>query len=139
MDVQIKRVYEQAAPDDGYRILVDRLWPRGMRKEDLAFDAWAKVLAPSTEARKAFGHKAENFDAFRARYQMELDDSPEASEFVDGLRALSPQPSRVTLLYAAKDPQINHAVILAAWLREQLGATGDATGRNTSAPRQADV
>ncbi|WP_283169619.1 DUF488 domain-containing protein [Curtanaerobium respiraculi] len=113
MDVSIKRVYEPAEPGDGFRILVDRLWPRGMKKVDLSFDLWAKELAPSTEARKEFGHRPENFEAFRARYTAELDARPEAVEQAHRLAALQ-EP--VTLLYAAKDPRINHAVILAAWL-----------------------
>lgn len=116
--VQIKRVYEEAKPEDGYRVLVDRLWPRGIKKVDLKMDLWAKSLAPSTEARKAFAHKAENFEAFKGRYLQELDESDEAAATVDQLRQLAPQT--LTLLYAAKDPQINHAVILRDWLSERL-------------------
>lgn len=121
MEVQIKRVYEEPSADDGYRILVDRLWPRGIRKEALAMDEWAKSLAPSTEARKAFAHKAENFPSFKGRYLQELDTSDEAAQEVEHLRQLG--PAKITLLYAAKDPQVNHAVVLRSWLSERLGAT----------------
>lgn len=118
MKVQIKRVYEEPDPTDGYRILVDRLWPRGIKKVDLKMDEWAKVLAPSTEARKAFAHKAENFDSFKGRYLQELNQSDEVAAEVESLR--SKTPSTLTLLYAAKDPQVNHAVILRDWLSERL-------------------
>lgn len=120
MDIKIKRVYEPAEPQDGYRILVDRLWPRGIRKEDLSMDYWAKEVTPSPEIRKAFGHKSENWEWFKAAYLDELNANPKAAEFVDKLNALDPAPERITLLYAAKDPQINHAVVLAQWLREQM-------------------
>lgn len=118
MDIQVKRVYEPAEDDDGMRILVDRIWPRGVKREMLAYDDWAKVLAPSTEARKAFAHKAENFAEFRGRYLSELDTSEAAAAYVESLQAA--QPSRVTLLYAARDPRINHAVILRDWLAARL-------------------
>lgn len=118
MEVKIKRVYEAPEASDGYRILVDRLWPRGIRKEALAMDEWAKSLAPSTEARKAFAHKAENFPSFRGRYLQELDQSEEAAQEVEHLRAVA--PSTITLLYAAKDPQVNHAVVLQSWLQDRL-------------------
>lgn len=118
MNIQIKRVYEKAEPEDGYRMLVDRLWPRGIKKVDLKMDRWAKELAPSTEARKAFGHKAENFDSFKGRYLQELNQSEQAANAVEDLRKLA--PATVTLLYAAKDPQVNHAVILRDWLNERL-------------------
>lgn len=118
MEVRIKRVYDKAADEDGIRLLVDRLWPRGIKKVDLSFDDWAKCLAPSTEARKAFGHKAENFPAFRERYTAELNANPEAAAYVQKLRDSG--ADTVTLLYAAKDPQVNHAVVLQKWLQEQL-------------------
>lgn len=118
MDIQVKRVYEPVGDDDGIRILVDRIWPRGVKKEALAYDDWAKVLAPSTEARKAFAHKAENFKEFRGRYLSELNTSEAAVVYVESLRTA--QPTRITLLYAAKDPQVNHAVILRDWLAVRL-------------------
>lgn len=118
MEIQIKRVYEPYSEDDGYRVLVDRLWPRGLTKERVHYDLWAKFLAPSTEIRKAFGHKAENFDTFKGAYVAELDTNAEAAEFAKSITGpdFAKYP-RVTLLYAARDPKINHAVILADWLR----------------------
>ena len=119
MNIQIKRVYDAPEESDGTRILVDRLWPRGIKKETLQRDDWAKVLAPSTEARKAFAHKAENFGEFKGRYEAELDQSAEAHEYVSTLAASNPPV--VTLLYAAKDPQVNHAIVLKGWLERQVG------------------
>lgn len=119
MNIQIKRVYDAPEESDGTRILVDRLWPRGIKKETLQLDDWAKVLAPSTEARKAFAHKAENFGEFKGRYEAELDQSAQAHEYVSTLAASNPPV--VTLLYAAKDPQVNHAIVLKGWLERQVG------------------
>ena len=119
MNIQIKRVYDAPEESDGMRILVDRLWPRGIKKETLQLDDWAKVLAPSTEARKAFAHKVENFGEFKGRYEAELDQSAEAHEYVSTLAASNPPV--VTLLYAAKDPQVNHAIVLKGWLERQVG------------------
>ena len=119
MNIQIKRVYDAPEESDGTRILVDRPWPRGIKKETLQLDDWAKVLAPSTEARKAFAHKAENFGEFKGRYEAELDQSAEAHEYVSTLAASNPPV--VTLLYAAKDPQVNHAIVLKGWLERQVG------------------
>lgn len=112
-DVKIKRVYEPVDEGDGYRVLVDRLWPRGVRKADLTLDRWAKELAPSTEARRAFNHDSAKFDEFRARYTAELDESAEAQRVAGEVLA----HDRVTLLYAAKNPTCNHALVLQAWLK----------------------
>ena len=108
--IQIKRVYEPPAKTDGHRILIDRLWPRGIKKADLPFDTWEKDLAPSPALRKAFAHKPENFATFRAAYRAELRKPPSQEK----LRALAQLAKKdtVTLLYAARDPQINHAVVL---------------------------
>lgn len=116
-EIRIKRVYEEPSAGDGYRALVDRLWPRGIKKELLSHDLWAKELAPSTEARKEFAHKAENLPAFRARYLTELDSSEAAARLADDLLS----HDVVTLLYAAKDSQVNHAVILKEWLDSRQG------------------
>ena len=114
MDIVIKRIYEEPSPDDGYRVLVDRLWPRGVSKDKAHLDEWAKDLAPSTEARRDFGHKPENFESFKQRYLNELDSNSE----VAGAQKL--QSSRVTLLYGAKSPTCNHAVILRDYLIDRL-------------------
>ena len=106
--VHIKRVYDTPAPDDGYRVLVDRLWPRGLGKERAAVDEWFKDVAPSTELRRWFGHDPQRFDEFAARYRAEL----EGSDALAALRALCAEHDRVTLVYGAKDTEHNQAVVL---------------------------
>ena len=106
--IQIKRVYDDKSDDDGYRVFVDRLWPRGVSKEDAHFDEWMKELAPSTELRKWFNHKPERFDEFSKRYRKEL---KEQDEKLDELRDIA-KTKKVTLLYAAKDIEINNAVVI---------------------------
>lgn len=113
MDIVIKRAYDEPDDNDGYRVLVDRLWPRGVKKELLAIDEWCKDIAPSTELRKWFNHSPERFAEFSARYTAELECSDAAQQLLqraNGKRTL-------TLVYAAKDPKINHAVVLAEYLR----------------------
>lgn len=117
--IQIKRIYEEPMPEDGYRILVDRLWPRGVSKERARLDKWAKELSPSTTLRKEFNHVPGKMETFRAHYLLELDSNDEALEFVHQLREqlLS---QNITLLFAAKDEKVNHAVILKEWLEEAI-------------------
>ncbi|MCC6334880.1 MAG: DUF488 domain-containing protein [Myxococcales bacterium] len=110
--IQVRRAYEQPARGDGRRILVERLWPRGMRKEALAADAWLKDVAPSTELRKWFGHRVERWPGFRERYQAELDANPAA--WVPLLAEA--QKGTVTLLYSAHDTAHNGAVVLRDYL-----------------------
>lgn len=107
-NIVIKRVYEAPAKDDGYRILVDKLWPRGVKKADLPFDEWDKEITPSTELRKWFGHKPERFDEFEKKYEEELAQHKDA---MDNIKSIA-KKHKITLLYAAKDPKINHAIIL---------------------------
>ncbi|HYQ37832.1 MAG TPA: DUF488 family protein [Pseudomonas sp.] len=113
-----KRVYLPAAPGDGYRVLVDRLWPRGCRKADLLLDAWLRELAPSAALRQAFGHEPERFAEFSQAYRDELVARPEL------WRPLLQQARQgpLTLLYAARDEQRNNARVLAEFLAEQLAA-----------------
>lgn len=111
----IKRVYEPASEDDGYRVLVDRLWPRGVSKERAALDWWDKDIAPSPELRKWFGHRAERFEEFSEQYIAELDANSEA---VAALLDLQREHPLVTLVYAAKDPQCNHAMVLCDYLQK---------------------
>src|SRR5262249_10251226 len=106
--IKLKRVYQPAAPSDGLRILVDRLWPRGLRKDAAAIDHWCKELAPSTALRQWFGHKPERWPEFRTRYRAEIAKQPEA---LAELRRL-PRAGTVTLLFAARDEQHNDAVVL---------------------------
>ncbi|MBK7042894.1 MAG: DUF488 domain-containing protein [Rhodanobacteraceae bacterium] len=107
MSVALKRAYEPAAPADGTRILVDRLWPRGVTKTEARIDRWAKDLAPSTELRKWFGHDPEKWSEFQTSYRMELKGNPGLVE----IRALARQAT-VTLVYAAKDTLHTHALVL---------------------------
>ncbi|MGZ4485800.1 MAG: DUF488 domain-containing protein [Nocardioidaceae bacterium] len=107
-DVRIKRVYDDPAGSDGYRVLVDRLWPRGISKDEAALDAWIKDVGPSTELRRWFGHDPSKFDEFADRYRAEL----KGSEALAQLRARRRENPVVTLLYSAKDTQHNQAVVL---------------------------
>ena len=108
MQIQIKRVYEKPAPTDGHRVLVDRLWPRGLTKKDAAIDVWAKELAPSGELRRWFAHKDERYAEFTHRYRLELDSATAEIE-----RLLSSAgDGAVTLLYAAKSTTSNHVLVL---------------------------
>lgn len=112
MDIRIKRVYEAPSAADGTRILVDRIWPRGLRKEAAAIDAWMKSLAPSSELRKWFGHDPKRWPAFRERYWRELDGEREA---VEAIRRQAKR-AKVTLLYATRDADHNNAVVLRDYL-----------------------
>lgn len=113
---QLKRVYEDADKDDGARFLVDRLWPRGIKKEALTMDAWLKDAAPSTDLRRWFGHDPAKWEVFERRYRAELDDHPDAwKPLVDASRQ-----DKVTLLYAARDTEHNEAVVLKAYLEAHL-------------------
>ncbi|HZW65179.1 MAG TPA: DUF488 domain-containing protein, partial [Hanamia sp.] len=105
MNIQLKRIYEAGSKDDGYRILVDRLWPRGFTKEKAALDLWLKEIAPSNELRKWFGHDPDKWKDFQKKYQQELKQNKEA---VDILKDYI-QKGNVTLLYAAKDEEHNEA------------------------------
>lgn len=118
--VRIKRAYEAPSADDGTRVLVDRLWPRGVRKADAAIDHWAKELAPSTELRKWFGHDPARWAEFRQRYAAELREQGEA---LDRLRALA-EKGPVTLVYAAHDEEHNDAVVLRDVLLSSLSLSG---------------
>lgn len=115
MALQIKRIYDSFQESDGTRLLVDRLWPRGISKENAHLDGWVKELAPSSQLRTWFGHKAENFEKFAMLYRAELDTDIEAQAAVRKV-ILQSRENMVTLLYGAKDPQVNHAIILKKYL-----------------------
>lgn len=116
--IRIKRIYDPVEPGDGYRILVDRLWPRGMKKEQAALDQWAKSITPSTEIRKEFHHDPSSFSEFRQKYLFELENNPESEAFRrQVLEKLHAGP--VTLLYGAKDREVNHATVLKEWLERE--------------------
>jgi uncharacterized protein YeaO (DUF488 family) len=107
--IRLKRVYEDAGPDDGLRILVDRLWPRGLKKAEARIDHWLKAVAPSTELRRWFAHDPARWDEFRRRYAAELRADPSA---LDELRALLRGRGVATLLFSAHDGERNNAVAL---------------------------
>ncbi len=111
--IRIKRVYHDVQPSDGFRILVDRLWPRGLSKSRAAIDFWVRDLAPSAELRLWFGHAPDRWAEFQKRYLDELADRGEA--LAAFREAIAGQPT-VTLVYAAHDEQHNNAIVLAHWL-----------------------
>jgi uncharacterized protein YeaO (DUF488 family) len=111
--IQIKRIYDPPAGDDGFRVLIDRIWPRGVKKSEAALDLWLKDAAPSAALRRWFGHDPARWEEFRARYRAELKDQEEA---LATLRKHA-QRGRVTLLYAARDSEHNNAVVLQELLR----------------------
>jgi uncharacterized protein YeaO (DUF488 family) len=113
MQLRLKRVYDPPAKADGQRILVDRVWPRGVKKADAALDLWLKEVAPSTALRKWFNHDPEKWPEFQRRYRAELDRNP------DQLRPLVDAKGRVTLLYGARDHEHNNAVVLKAYLEKR--------------------
>ena len=115
--IQMKRIYEPESPDDGYRVLVDRLWPRGVKKTEAHLDAWDKELAPSTELRKWYGHDPAKWDEFARRYRAELEDSDHWSALAH-LRELA-AGGRLTLLTAAKRSDISEATVLADLLNKR--------------------
>ena len=113
IDIDTKRVYESASADDGYRVLIDRLWPRGVSKADARVDEWARALAPSDELRRWFAHRPERFDEFRRRYTEELrKHADEVAELRRRARA-----GRVTLVFAARDSEHSNAAVLAPIIR----------------------
>ncbi len=114
--VDIKRVYEQAADEDGVRILVDRLWPRGVSKERAALSGWLKDVAPSPDLRRWWHHDPDRFEDFARRYRTELDENPALEDLLSIVR----EHDRTTLVYAAKDPAVNHALILRDYIRQAL-------------------
>jgi uncharacterized protein YeaO (DUF488 family) len=116
--IQTKRVYEPPEPGDGTRFLVDRIWPRGTRKDSLKLDGWLKDLAPSNELRRWFSHDPAKWDEFRRRYFAELDDKPQSWQ---GIVEIAGE-GKVTLLFGARDAEHNNAVALREYLERQLTA-----------------
>jgi len=113
MTIVIKRVYDPPEASDGFRVLVDRLWPRGLTKEKAALDLWAKDIAPSTELREEFNHRPEKFAEFKKHYRLELSKNPALAAFRKELKR-----PKVTLLFGAHDAKINHAAVLAEYLKQ---------------------
>ena len=113
----VKRIYAPVELTDGYRILTDKLWPRGMAKEKAAIDYWGKEISPTTSLRQWFNHQPERFPDFTEQYTAELNANPDAPAFVERCREQL-QQHNVTLLYGAKDEQHNHALVLRDWLKK---------------------
>lgn len=113
--VQVRRVYEEPGPEDGTRVLVDRIWPRGLTRAKAALDEWCKDVAPSDELRKWYGHDPGRFEEFGRRYRVELQ-GPRQAEALSHLRGLA-KDRRLTLLTGTRTPQISEAAVLAALLR----------------------
>ena len=118
MNIQLKRVYQAASQGDGYRLLVDRIWPRGLGKEEARIDDWMKEIAPSTALRKWFGHEPAKWAEFRRRYFAELSHRPELVNMLLDIARSRP----LTLVYSAKDEQHNNAVALREYLESAEGA-----------------
>jgi uncharacterized protein YeaO (DUF488 family) len=125
--VRIKRAYEPKARDDGYRVLIDRLWPRGLRKEDLPLDAWAKDLSLSDGLRRWFGHEPSRWRGFVARYRHELR-APAARAALDGL-AQRAAAGTVTIVYGARDEVRNNAVVVRGEIERRLRPRARKSGR----------
>ncbi len=119
--IRCRRVYHPPQAEDGLRVLVDRLWPRGLSKERARLDLWCRELAPADELRRWFGHRPERWEAFRQRYLGQLAAQPEA---VRALLGRIREAGGATLLYAARDPEHNNAVVLQEYLRRRLQESG---------------
>jgi uncharacterized protein YeaO (DUF488 family) len=115
--IRLKRVYDPPARGDGTRVLVDRFWPRGLKKAEAAIELWLREAGPSTELRRWFGHDPARWAEFHRRYAAEL------ARNRDSLKPLLEMTGTVTLLFAARDPERNNAVALAEWLRDQNKAS----------------
>ena len=116
MKIKMKRAYDKPEKQDGYRVLVDRIWPRGIKKQDAQIDEWLKDAAPSAELRKWFGHQPEKWEEFKKRYFEEL------SAKKDVLAPLLKKKNTVTLVYAAKEEKYNNAAALKEYLSRKAGA-----------------
>jgi uncharacterized protein YeaO (DUF488 family) len=128
--IKLKRVYEQEAPDDGVRYLIERLWPRGMKKESLHIDGWLKEAGPSTELRKWFSHDPEKWNEFRRKYFAELDRATDAWAPIGE----AAQRGAVTLLYSSHDTEHNNAVALKEYIERKMGTRARAARRSHRQP-----
>jgi uncharacterized protein YeaO (DUF488 family) len=120
MPVNLKRAYEEKSEQDGVRVLVDRLWPRGKSKQELGIDHWMKQVAPSPDLRKWFDHDPDKFDEFKEKYKEELHDDEDKTEALDELKRIVKEENKdVSLIYGAKDEKHNHAIVLKEILDRQ--------------------
>ena len=113
--IKIKRIYDPPAREDGFRILVDRLWPRGLTKEKAKIDLWLKEIAPSDDLRKWFAHDPEKWKEFKNRYEMELKDK---QDLLRKIKQMEKEKGVVTILYSTKETEFNNAVALSGFLKE---------------------
>jgi uncharacterized protein YeaO (DUF488 family) len=120
-NVRLQRAYEDPGPDDGHRVLVDRVWPRGRTKAELRLDEWARDLGPSTQLRKWFGHDPARWTEFQARYRAELAE-PERARALDALATIA-RTGRVTIVYGARDREHNQAQVIADEIERRLAAS----------------
>jgi uncharacterized protein YeaO (DUF488 family) len=116
--VLTKRIYDKPSDKDGYRVLVDRLWPRGVSKDEAKLDEWAKEIAPSNELRKSFDHKPEKMPEFKEKYLYEIEANEVATEF-ENIILKELNKHNVTLLYGAKDEEHNNAIVLREWIEKK--------------------
>lgn len=114
--IKVKRIYEEVSKDDGFRILIDKLWPRGLKKEDAFIDEWNKELAPTDALRKWFNHDPELWPEFQKKYKAELNKNETVNTFIETHR----DKKVITLVYAAKDEQRNHALVLKKFLQAEF-------------------
>jgi len=131
-EIRIKRIYDAPEPEDGYRVLVDRLWPRGIRRDEGRFETWHKEIAPSPDLRKQFAHRTEKFAWFRERYLLELDGNGGRESFLNDCRE-NLKTRNVTLLYGAREPLCNQAAVLKEWLAAN-GCGGRLSGGKSVSP-----
>lgn len=115
--IKIKRIYDKASKEDGYRILVDRLWPRGVSRDEAKIDLWLKEISPSSELREWFSHDPKKWEGFKSKYRDEL---KEKAELVKELKKIEKEKKTVTLLYSAKDEQHNNVVALSEILKNKI-------------------
>src|ERR1700761_4923860 len=116
MDIRVKRIYEVASPGDGFRILVDRLWPRGIKKEKAGIDLWAKNISPSTDLRQWFNHEADKWKDFKTKYHAELNQSPYVNEFLAELK----KHKTITFLFSSREEEHNHAQVLRGFVMDRI-------------------
>lgn len=116
--VLTKRIYDKPSDKDGYRVLVDRLWPRGVSKDEAKLDEWAKEIAPSNELRKSFDHKPDKMPEFKEKYLYEIEANEVATEF-ENIILKELNKHNVTLLYGAKDEEHNNAIVLREWIEKK--------------------
>lgn len=118
-EIKLRRAYEEKGKEDGYRILVDRLWPRGIKKEELSYSWWPKEIAPSADLRKSFDHETSKYESFKKDYKKELEENALKDEFIDKVKEQL-KKHNVTFVYGAKDSKHNQAVVLKEWIEEKL-------------------